>query len=387
MIRRAGRASNSRRSSNAFVLAPLSFKGHPRLTGSPLRRTAGALEQLGNFQQGPDKMALDHYVPQTYLRHWANAKGQLHAIRKSDLKKFSPGTRNVCAISDGNTNPFLQPARAIEEFLEAIEPKYDWAIDRFVRGEMHREAIYVIAGLISSIMVCSPGGARLNAKPVARILEEMTRRLDRGGQLPVPPESMGGASFTQLLEEGKIRLNVNPKHPQAIGILAILEQIAAYGNFRWEFLVNLHEDSPFFTSDYPVAIERQPDMMINRVFPLTPSLAVRIHPDREVNLEDPEFLFRHFRFKVTKLPRSRVRYINTLLVRCAEETVFFRDDAPWIPAFVEKNAGFRIEPVVHQIQDGNATLMINTFLVTDDWDGSDANLNDHGRQDARSNTR
>lgn len=313
-------------------------------------------------------MALDHYVPQTYLRRWANAKGQLHAIRKSDLKKFTPGTKSVCAIADGNTNPFLQPARAIEEFLAGIEPKFDWAVEKFVQGEMHREAIYVIAGLISSIMVCSPGGARLNSRPVARIIEEMARRLDKGGKLPAPPASMGGASFTQLLEEGKIHLNVNPKHPQAVGILAILEQIAAYGNFGWEFLLNMHADSPFFTSDYPVAIEHQADMVINRVFPLTPSIAVRIYPDRNVNVDDPEFQFRHFRFKVTKLPRSRVRYINTLLVRCAEETVFFRDDAPWIPAFVEKHAEFRIKPVTDRIQDGKATLMINTFVVTDDWE-------------------
>ncbi len=313
-------------------------------------------------------MALDHYVPQTYLRHWANSKGHLHAIRKSDLKKFTPGTKSVCAVSDGNTNPFLQPARAIEEFLAAIEPKYDWAVDRFVRGEMYREAIYVIAGLLSSIMVCSPGGMRLNTKPIEGIIEEMARRLDQGGKIPAPPASMGGASFSQLLEEGQITLSVNARHPQAVGILSILEQVSAYGNFSWEFLVNRHDDSPFFTSDYPVGIEPRLDMVLNRVFPLTPTIAVRFYPSRATTIKDPDFLFKNFRFKVTKLPRSRVRYLNTLFVRCAEEMVFFRDDADWVPSFVEKNAAFRIKPVVDRIRAGASTYLVNTFVVTDEWD-------------------
>jgi hypothetical protein len=64
-------------------------------------------------------------------------------------------------MSGGNTNPFLQPQRAIEEFLAAIEPKYEWAVRTFIDGEMHREAIYVIAGLMASIMVCSPGRLRI----------------------------------------------------------------------------------------------------------------------------------------------------------------------------------------------------------------------------------
>ena len=108
-------------------------------------------------------MAPDHFVPQVYLKQWADDanKGLLRAIRKSDLKQFTPGTKAVCAMSGGNTNPFLQPQRAIEEFLAAIEPKYEWAVRTFIDGEMHREAIYVIAGLMASIMVCSPCRLRI----------------------------------------------------------------------------------------------------------------------------------------------------------------------------------------------------------------------------------
>jgi hypothetical protein len=97
-------------------------------------------------------VALDHYIPQVYLRQWADPESHmlLHAIRKSDMKRFTPKAKDVCRVEDGNTNPYLQPHRAIEEFLAQIEPRYNWAINKFVRGEIDREAIYVIAGIAAS---------------------------------------------------------------------------------------------------------------------------------------------------------------------------------------------------------------------------------------------
>jgi len=46
----------------------------------------------------------------------------MYAIRKNDLKAFTPNSDAVCRIENGNTNPFLQEERIIEEFLKGIEP-------------------------------------------------------------------------------------------------------------------------------------------------------------------------------------------------------------------------------------------------------------------------
>lgn len=315
-------------------------------------------------------MALDHFVPQVYLRQWVDdaSRGLLRAIRKSDLRQFSPTTRAVCAVSGGSTNPYLQEPRAIEEFLKSIEPKYEWAVRAFIDGEVHREAIYVIAGLLASIMVCSPGGLRINAAPMKSILEEIGRRLDRCGKFPKPPAELGGTSFSELLEKGLIDLKINPKYPQAYGIISILEHVNAFGNFRWEFLANTFEDSPFFTSDYPVAIEHGSCSVIHRILPLTPFIAVRIIPDTTVDLSSVDFAFSNFSYQVTKLDRARVRYINRLIVQCAEDVVFHLHDAPWIPAFVEKHSGFRIEPVSTKIPHGEGAFLASTFVVTDEWE-------------------
>lgn len=49
--------------------------------------------------------------------------------------------------------------------------------------------------------------------------------------------------------------------------------------------------------------------------------------------------------------------INRLIVRCAETTVFFRDNSDWVPKFVRKNAGFRIEPRTQRIPQGNGARL------------------------------
>ncbi len=314
-------------------------------------------------------MALDHFVPQVYLRQWVDdaSNGLLRAIQKSDQRQFTPTTRAVCAVSDGNTNPYLREPRAIEEFLTSIEPKYEWAVRSFIDGKVHREAIYVIAGLLASVIVCSPGGLRINAAPMKSILEEVGCRLDRCGKFPKPPAELGGISFSELMEKGLIDLKIDPKYPQAYDIISILSHVNAFGNFRWEFLENTFEDSPFFTSDYPVAIEHGSGSVIHRILPLTPFIAVRIIPDTTVDLSNVDFGFRNFRHRVTKLDRARVRYINRLIVQCAEKVVFHLHDAPWIPAFVEKYSGFRIESISTKIPQGKGTVLASTLVVTDDW--------------------
>src|SRR5260370_1273741 len=101
----------------------------------------------------------------------------------------------------------------------------------------------------------------------------------RQGGFPRPPEALGSASLTELLESETIKITVDPKFPQAIGIANILKMTTMFGNFAWEVLHNPIYDSPFFTSYFPLAIEESDDpRVVHRAFPLTPKLAVRNRP-------------------------------------------------------------------------------------------------------------
>jgi hypothetical protein len=288
----------------------------------------------------------------------------MYAIRKSDLKSFTTKARAVCRIEDGSTNSYLREDRLVEAFLKGIEPKYNVALAKLTADKIDPECIYVIAGFVTYVLVCSPGGMRIQSHPWTARVEEHARLLDSKGRLPTPPPQLGGKSLTELLESGNTRVKIDPKFPQAIGIASILHQIKRFGNFNWDILINPFDDSPFFTSDFPIAIEKsEQPRILNRIAPLAPNLAIRIRPDRSFDRERADFSFSSFRHTVRKLSRPEVLSINRLIVRCAENIVFFPDDYEWIPKFVKKNSQFRIEPKTRRVSDRTGTRLLFTLEV------------------------
>ncbi len=305
-------------------------------------------------------MALDHYVPQVHLKNFYSPKlgSLMYAIRKSDLKSFTPNAQSVCRIEDGSTNAYLREDRVVEEFLKGIEPRYNLALSKLAADGVDAECIYVIAGFVAYVLACSPAGMRIQSSPLRGAVEETARTLDSKGVLPPPPPELGGESLSELLHSGKVRIEINTKFPQAMGIAAILTHAVTLGNFKWDILINSFDDSPFFTSDFPVAIEKTEDpRVLNRIAPLAPNLAIRIRPDLSIHRDRADFSFSGFRRTMRQLSRSEVTSVNRLIVRCAETTVFFRDDYDWVPKFVKKNAGFRIEPRTRRIPYGNGTVL------------------------------
>jgi len=129
--------------------------------------------------------------------------------------------------------------------------------------------------------------------------------------------------------------------PQAVGIANILDRVSAFGNCKWDVLINKHKDCPFFTSDFPVANEQSEDPnVLNRIAPLAPHIAVRIRP---ATSRGGDFSFKNFSREQKKITRQEAMAINRLLVRSAEETVFYRDKQKWVAPFVEKNRNYRME--------------------------------------------
>lgn len=291
-------------------------------------------------------MPLDHYVPQVHLKNFysPNLEGRIYAIRKHDLKEFIPTSKSVCRIEEGSTNSYLNEPRVIEEFLKEVEPKYNDAVGKLVTGNIDRECIYVISGFVAYVLTCSPAGMRIRSQLYQATLNDVAKKLDSQGKIGHPPGILGANSLTELLDKGEVRIKVDPKYPQAIGISSILDIVKNFGNFKWDILVNTFNDSPFFTSDFPVANENTKGARVtNRIVPLTPYLAIRACPDPSLDRERFDFSFPFFQHTFRKISRSEVEKINRLIVRCAESTVFFRDQYAWVPSFVRNNSRFRVE--------------------------------------------
>jgi hypothetical protein len=125
-------------------------------------------------------MALDHYVSQVHLRNFNSPAlgGLLHAIRKSDLKQFPTKSQDVCRIEEGSTNAYLTEDRAIEEFLKAVEPRYNASLAKLRDNKMDQEAITSIAGFAAYIVTCSPAAMRISSGPLKSVLKSTAALLD-----------------------------------------------------------------------------------------------------------------------------------------------------------------------------------------------------------------
>jgi uncharacterized protein DUF4238 len=297
-------------------------------------------------------MPLDHFVSQVHLKKFYSPilGERMYAVRKSDLKEFTPNSQSVCRIMDGSTNSYLVHDRAIEDFLKTVEPTYDSALASCRDNSLNTKLIHAIAGFVAYIVCCSPTAMRINSEPLKSTVESTALLLDSQGKVPPAPEGLGGKSLTDLLQKGEVKIEVDRKYPQAMGIASILQHTARFGSSRWEILHNTFPDSPFFTSDFPVAIERGEDRrVLNRIVPLAPDLAIRIVPDLILEHDHCTLGFSQFSVRSRRLTRNEVISINCLLVRCAEDIVFYRDNLPWVKPFVTKNRRYRIETRTEKI--------------------------------------
>lgn len=306
-------------------------------------------------------MALDHYVSQVHLRQFYSPSlgNAFYIIKKNDLKKFHQSSAAVCRIEENSTNKHLENERAIEEFLKEVEPNYPSSIEEISKGIIGQKSIYTIAGFIAYVNTCSPAAMRMQSAPLKATIEESSKMMEKMDDFPNAPESLGGKSLSELIDDGTIGVKIDPKYPQAIGIAQILLIVQALGNSYWEILHNEIDGSPFFTSDFPICAEETADLRItNKIVPLSPNIAVRIVPNIDFKRDDGEFKFEHFRWSKKKLTRNQVMHINRLIVRCAETMVIFKEDEPWVEAFVKKNAKFRLETNITKIPAGNGSLIL-----------------------------
>jgi len=285
----------------------------------------------------------------------------MYAIRKLDLKSFATNSRAVCRIESGSTNAYLRNSRAIEDFLKTIEPSYNRAVQKVSSGTVDHEAVFTVAGFVAYVSTCSPGGMRIQSGPLEGMVEATTPALDSKGVLP---RLSDGRTLTDLLQAGTVEVAIDPKYSQAIGISTILRLVSTYGNLRWDFLVSGSADRPFFTSDFPVAIETTHQAhILNRVIPLAPHLAVRIMTGPLPRRRPLDLSFPDFRYRLLRPSIEEIEGLNRLFVQCAEEIVFYRDDEVWVRPFVEKHRHFRIEPQKTFFSVGARTLMIATQRI------------------------
>lgn len=311
-------------------------------------------------------MALDHFVSQVHLKNfYSPALGErMFAVCKSDMTRYQCDAKSQCRIEEGSTNPYLTEPRVIEQFLKCVEPIYNQSLENLRSNKLDADSVLSIAGFAAYVSTCAPAAMRIHTEPIRKSVESVGKILDKKGELPEPPEILGAKSLTELIESGKINVGIDPKFPQSMGIQNIVYLTSSWGNANWDIVRNEHSGSPFFTSDFPVAIERSlhDPRVVSRIVPLAPDLALRIHPELK-RTKKIDLNFSDLRTRTVKATKQEIIGINTAIVRCAETTVYYRDDRKWILPFIEKNQRYRIEPTTDIVPHGKGELHLSSIHV------------------------
>jgi len=112
-----------------------------------------------------------------------------------------------------------------------------------------------------------------------------------------------------------------------------------------------------------VALEARDRRFANWIIPLAPDLAIRIIPDVSLSGTAPDLSFTRFCYQHRTPRRSELLEMNRLIVRSAEDMVFYNNNLPRIPAFIAKNRHYRIEVVTERIPVGTGFLNIATQRI------------------------
>ena len=144
----------------------------------------------------PGKMTRkQHWLPQFYLRHFANSSGQLHAHNRQKSSFFHTNCENLCSMRDlyevehadakGDETDRFYAQNLIEvklsEFENRIAPLYDHFLRRLKEGHLEREGHSdgkaAVCELAANIIVRHPISMRADKKWSREAAEELLRNV------------------------------------------------------------------------------------------------------------------------------------------------------------------------------------------------------------------
>src|ERR1700722_9492129 len=99
-------------------------------------------------------MSEDHYVAQTYLKHFGDPKigGMLHGYKKPSGQGFPCWPGDICREWDGDINPTLKNPKLLGDFRALFEPHWNPSIEKILSGRLEAADKWAIAGYMANLM-------------------------------------------------------------------------------------------------------------------------------------------------------------------------------------------------------------------------------------------
>ena len=291
-------------------------------------------------------MSRDHYVAETYLKHFAAPDGRLHVYRKSDGKYFPCRPKDICHEWNGDTiSGFLTNENMLGDYRKIFEPSWNPALQELQEGRVSPSEKLAIAGYWANLMVCTPAWLRVGLKTYNQNAANHLRARDvLSTEIGKPDPEL--QECLNALSAGEIVIKHEPDFIRAETAKNVLKYAWALYNADWLCLVNF-TDIAFVTSDNPVAFDDPGDAQkprLPRYLPVNPRLCLYCDPAQGRRRKpEPDFtLMPQGRIDRAKISARGVKHINRAVVQCAEDLVVSNQMLPSLDDLVRRYAGYRV---------------------------------------------
>jgi len=311
----------------------------------------------------------DHYVAQTYLRHFAGPSGMLRAYRKSDGATFPCWPKDICHEPDGDIIPdFLSEPGYLGDYRAGFEPLWNSGVAALEARSIDMRDKLHIAGYWAQLLVCTPTWTRVavdisNHNAINTVSAYSAISAERG-----KPDKKLIAAIEDL-ERGKITLQTEADFVRAQSARTVLKFAWELYNADWNVFEN-DTSTAYLTSDNPASFEDQGDTWgLNgstpfvRFLPVTPRLCLMC--DLTQNYEKSRLLEMDF----TKEPIGTIRggfinldiahRINTCTAKCAENLILSGVASDYARDLAARYSRFRVITESKRFREPKGFLIAN----------------------------
>jgi len=295
-------------------------------------------------------MPKDHYVAQTYLKHFSidEKYGYVNVIRKSNLQRLdSIPTTSICSKTNWSNNEYFpENPRAVEDFLKLFEPKWAKNVQKIANNTYDIKTKYFMSGYIAYLRACTPTAVRLGTNGIADTIDDIYQKLEE--KEFANPNSKHKKAIELIRKHGGTKIEINSHYPKAMGIKSLVNTHKILTESPWIIFKN-ETSIPLLTSDNPVCLKYHNTGFADFYLPLTPKLAIVIHPTKEVNPNDTDF--------IASFKPEGVDQMNRLMIQSAEDKIIF-NKYPNIEKIINKYQNWRVELKITKIPVKNGTITI-----------------------------
>jgi len=311
----------------------------------------------------------DHYVAQTYLRHFAGPSGMLRAYRKPDGRTFPCRPKDICHEPDGDIIPdFLSEPGYLGEYRAGFEPLWNRGVAALKARTLDMRDKLHIAGYWAQLLVCTPTWTRVaikisNHNAINTVAAYNMISTERGK----PDEKLSAA--IEDVERGEIIVQTEADFVRANSAQSVLKFAWALYNADWDVYEN-DTGTEYLTSDNPASFEDQGDtwglpgrVPFVRYLPVTPKLCLTC----DLTLNPERFL--HTEQDFTKEPKGTIRggfvnletvqRINICIAKCAENLVLSSAESEYARDLTSRYSRFRVDTESRKIRERGGFLIAN----------------------------